>query len=89
MLFCFHCVSLWWFPDDNLEHKKYYNAILVSYKIVLFLFFRKLVVYDEWSSLVIHVAMDNTVIEEDISKSRKVILLSNGGWWRWCMMVWW
>ncbi|KAK3596622.1 hypothetical protein CHS0354_039799 [Potamilus streckersoni] len=27
---------------------------------------KKLVVYDEWSSLVIHVAMDNTVIEEDI-----------------------
>ncbi|KAL5004676.1 hypothetical protein ScPMuIL_018132 [Solemya velum] len=27
---------------------------------------KKLVVYDEWSSLVIHVAMDNTVIENDI-----------------------
>jgi hypothetical protein len=26
-----------------------------------------LVVFDEWSSLVIHVAMDNTVIEHDIS----------------------
>ncbi|KAK3093883.1 hypothetical protein FSP39_021420 [Pinctada imbricata] len=27
---------------------------------------KKLVIYDEWSSLVIHVAMDNTVIEDDI-----------------------
>ncbi|KAL4219919.1 Cysteine protease atg4b [Mactra antiquata] len=27
---------------------------------------KKLVVYDEWSSLVIHVAMDNTVIQDDI-----------------------
>ncbi|XP_056005246.1 cysteine protease ATG4B-like [Ostrea edulis] len=27
---------------------------------------KKLAVYDEWSSLVIHVAMDNTVIENDI-----------------------
>lgn len=27
---------------------------------------KKLVVFDEWSSLVIHVAMDNTVIEHDI-----------------------
>lgn len=27
---------------------------------------KKLVVYDEWSSLVIHVAMDNCVIEDDI-----------------------
>ncbi|XP_064615876.1 cysteine protease ATG4B-like isoform X2 [Liolophura sinensis] len=27
---------------------------------------RKLAVYDEWGSLAIHVAMDNTVIEEDI-----------------------
>ena len=24
--------------------------------------------YDDWSSIVIHVAMDNTVIEDDISK---------------------
>ncbi|CAH1782093.1 unnamed protein product, partial [Owenia fusiformis] len=27
---------------------------------------KKLAVYDEWSSLVVHVAMDNTVIEDDI-----------------------
>ena len=34
-----------------------------------FLFFcRKLAVYDDWSSVVIHVAMDNTVIQDDISK---------------------
>lgn len=31
-------------------------------------FSRKLVVYDKWSSLVIHVALDNTVVKEDIRK---------------------
>lgn len=34
---------------------------------LMFIFCRKLVVFDEWSSLVIHVAMDNTIIEHDIS----------------------
>ncbi|XP_023954796.1 cysteine protease ATG4B [Bicyclus anynana] len=29
---------------------------------------KKLVVYDKWSSLVIHVALDNTVVKEDILK---------------------
>ncbi|XP_046542398.1 LOW QUALITY PROTEIN: cysteine protease ATG4B-like [Haliotis rubra] len=29
---------------------------------------KKIAVYDDWSSLVIHVAMDNTVIEDDIRK---------------------
>jgi len=32
------------------------------------IYYRKLVIYDNWSSLVIHVAMDNTVIEHDIRK---------------------
>lgn len=36
--------------------------------------FRKLVRYDDWSSTVIHVALDNTVIINEISKS--VVLLS-------------
>ena len=31
-------------------------------------YFRKLAVYDEWSNLVLHVAMDNTVIMNDIRK---------------------
>lgn len=32
------------------------------------IFSRKLVVYDKWSSLAIHVALDNTVVMEDICK---------------------
>lgn len=31
-------------------------------------FFRKLVKYDDWCSLVIHVAMDNTIITDEIRK---------------------
>lgn len=34
----------------------------------MFVCCRKLAVYDDWSDLVIHVAMDNTVIENDIRK---------------------
>jgi len=34
------------------------------------LFFRKLAVYDKWSELVIHVAMDNSVVIEDICKNQ-------------------
>lgn len=30
--------------------------------------FRKLAVFDTWSRLVVHVAMDNTVVIEEISK---------------------
>ena len=29
--------------------------------------FRKLVMFDEWSNFAVHVAMDNTVVIEDIS----------------------
>lgn len=31
-------------------------------------FFRKLAVFDTWSRLVVHVAMDNTVVIEEISE---------------------
>lgn len=30
--------------------------------------FRKLVVYDEWSSITIHVALDNTLVVNDVCK---------------------
>lgn len=33
-------------------------------------FFRKLAVFDTWSRLVVHVAMDNTVVIEEISEYR-------------------
>ena len=33
-----------------------------------YIFFRKLVVYDEWSSITIHVALDNTLIVNDVCK---------------------
>lgn len=29
---------------------------------------RKLAVFDTWSALAVHIAMDNTVVMEDISK---------------------
>lgn len=32
------------------------------------MFSRKLVKYDDWSRLAIHVALDNTIIVDDISK---------------------
>lgn len=35
---------------------------------LVFFFFRKLVKYDEWSSVAIHVALDNTVIIKEIRK---------------------
>ena len=35
---------------------------------LLLCFCRKLAVYDEWSSIVIHVALDNTVIVNEISE---------------------
>lgn len=39
------------------------------FNCVAFLFrFRKLVKYDDWSSVAIHVALDNTVIINEISK---------------------
>lgn len=37
---------------------------------------RKLAVYDEWSGMTIHVAMDNTVITEDISKWQQFTCIS-------------
>lgn len=45
------------------------NTMMEGGPWFLFLLFyhRKLAVYDEWSSIVIHIAMDNTVIENDIS----------------------
>ena len=35
---------------------------------MLILLFRKLVLFDDWSDVAVHVAMDNTVVMEDISK---------------------
>lgn len=35
---------------------------------MFFYLIRKLVRYDDWCSLMIHVAMDNTIITDDISK---------------------
>lgn len=37
--------------------------------------FRKLAVFDTWSRLVVHVAMDNTVVIEEISECRCVATL--------------
>lgn len=44
------------------------RSALFTLRIEFLCMNRKLAVYDDWSSLVIHVAMDNTVIENDISK---------------------
>ena len=35
---------------------------------------RKLVLFDDWSDLAVHVAMDNTVVIEDISKRTFMVL---------------
>lgn len=37
-------------------------------------FCRKLAVFDTWSSLAVHIAMDNTVVMEEISKWLRVWL---------------
>ena len=37
-------------------------------------FSRKLAVFDTWSSLAVHIAMDNTVVMEEISKWLRVWL---------------
>lgn len=34
----------------------------------MYFIYRKLIVYDDWSSLLIHVALDNVVIVNEISK---------------------
>ena len=36
--------------------------------VALLYLFRKLVLFDDWSNLAVHVAMDNTVVIEDISE---------------------
>ena len=36
---------------------------------------RKLAVYDHWSGLVLHIAMDNCVVVDDIRMSSYVVLL--------------
>ena len=33
-----------------------------------FAYYRKLAVYDDWSNIVVHIALDNTIIIDDISK---------------------
>ena len=67
---------------------KYLNfSIPVLYSFVCCLFCRKLTPYDDWNHIVIHVAMDNTVVINDISEcgfpsirhfNIKVILLCIG-----------
>ena len=61
--------------DGNLHNGKLscekIHGMIINYNFsnAVFCFAtRKLAVYDEWSSVTIHVAMDNTVITEDISK---------------------
>ena len=45
-----------------------YFYISVLYSFVCCLFCRKLTPYDDWNHIVIHVAMDNTVVINDISE---------------------
>ena len=48
-----------------------FSALLTTDHDIQFyhpLSFRKLTVFDDWSSICVHVAMDNTVIVEDISE---------------------
>ena len=40
--------------------------------ILFHFFYRRIVCYDEWSNIVIHVALDNAVIEEEICKRLRV-----------------
>jgi hypothetical protein len=40
-------------------------------------FCRKLAVFDTWSSLAVHIAMDNTVVMEEISKSLRVLVVGD------------
>ena len=47
--------------------------------ILLFTFlcnFRKLAVYDEWSDIVVHVALDNTIIIDDIGEYSQISNIS-------------
>ena len=44
-----------------------YFFFAFSFKCIYFLC-RKLVMFDDWSHFAVHVAMDNTVVIEDISK---------------------
>lgn len=42
----------------------------------LYYLFRKLVKYDDWCSIAIHVAMDNNIVTEEISKFINLLLLN-------------
>ena len=72
-------------PQADCKYLKF--SISVLYSFVCCLFCRKLTPYDDWNHIVIHVAMDNTVVINDISEcgfpsirhvNIKVILLCIG-----------
>jgi hypothetical protein len=42
--------------------------LTIWFYLFTYLFFRRIVGYDDWSQIVIHVALDNAVIEEEIRK---------------------
>lgn len=64
-------VGEWFGPNTVAQVLKYDKTCINKFSAEHFTFIihsRKLVKYDEWSSLVIHVALDNLVIINDIRK---------------------
>ena len=59
-------------PQADCEYLKSQLTVNISisvlYSFVCCLFCRKLTPYDDWNHIVIHVAMDNTVVINDISE---------------------
>ena len=52
--------------DSSINKMSCWSLIMIT--MIFCSFFRKLAVYDDWNQVAIHVAMDNTVIKDDLSK---------------------
>lgn len=65
-------VGEWFGPNTAAQVLKYANYMQNNdkcfQKVCFFSPFRKLVKYDDWCSITIHVAMDNNIVTEEISE---------------------
>lgn len=75
--YAFSVVRVFLSPAVSRSCKTYRFSLSVVLLLLIFLFFpdRKLATFDTWSSLAVHIAMDNTVVMEEISKFHCGVLL--------------
>ena len=61
----------WHFYAEGIIKQNANPFTLLCLVLLSYVSFRKLCIYDGWSQLRVHVALDNTVIKEDIGTSHK------------------